>query len=317
MKESFALSLLFICAICRAQLSQDTIDAMTWGAETKVTFQVVDYDGKPVTNAQFGVAWSCDYTNRHKDRVIRTDKNGHVVLDEKSRGAFTYSIEKEGYYKSSGKYSLDVSGESHVKDGRWEPWNQTVKIVLKEKRNPAPMISCEYLADVPLSGVSLGYDLAEGDWMPPYGSGKTADLKMTYDRLVTTNFIRRYTSRLTIVFPNPYDGCYIVKKDTFSTFDKPYEAASPKEQRVEFILDGTDEKVIADDRLDTDEVLVFRVRTEIDNQGKVVRCHYGYIDGPFKFAQGPAKTLRLQSVFNPRNLDRNLEWDGNNATVKK
>lgn len=81
MKSMLALFLGIFCMVCQAQLNQDTIDAMTWRAKTKVTFQVVDSRDSPVTNAQFSVGWSDDYTNRHKEKVAKTDKNGLFVLE--------------------------------------------------------------------------------------------------------------------------------------------------------------------------------------------------------------------------------------------
>jgi|LSQX01.3.fsa_nt_gb hypothetical protein len=317
MRKRVTLLLMLACVICHAQLSQKTINAMTWGAKTKVTFLVVDYDGRSVSNANIRIYWTYDYTNKTKKCSKKTSKDGMVVLEEKSRGTFTYFVEKGGYYKSQGEYSFDVRGETRIKGGRWEPWNPTVKIVLKEKRNPIPMVATAYLAGVPIAGKPLGYDLEAGDWTSPHGSGKTADIEITYNRVVTTNTIRRYKSTLSLAFPNPHNGCYVVKKEDFSAFDKPYEAEPPKERRVDFILDGTDEKIIVDDRLDANEVLVFRIRTEVDDQGEIVKCHYGFIDGPFKFATGPAKRLRLKSVFNPLSLDRNLEWDGKGTRVRR
>lgn len=321
MKESFALSLLFICAICRAQLSQDTIDAMTWGAEAKVTFQVVDYDGKPVTNAQFGVAWSYDYTNRHKERVIKTDKNGHVVLEEKSRGTFTYSIEKEGYYKSSGKYSLDVSGENHVKDGRWEPWNPTVEILLKEKRNPIPLARPSAWQRVIPFEISAGFDFEAGDWVAPFGKGSIADATFhIVSKLQSDENINR-ADQLRVVINSEDGGFIMLRQDLDSQMKSRYTAPTDGFERSSAYPRNQDQRgsgSMYDMALNADSYIVFRIRVEKDSEGRITKSRYGKIY-TLKFGDvrmdGKNGYVTVDYFLNPTDNDTNLEWDGTNLTT--
>jgi len=56
-------------------------------------------------------------------------------------GDLNYWITKDGYYKTEGGYWFYPGPERSVKDGRWQPWNPTNTVVLKEIRNPVPMFA--------------------------------------------------------------------------------------------------------------------------------------------------------------------------------
>ena len=305
----------------REKLSKDALDAFVHGAKIKETIRVGDSTGRPVAEAVVKVGYEQGSTGKVKVYTGVTDLNGSWTVEGYCSRFANYRITREGYYETYVERSMFSSDYAEVNrrisDGSWQPWNAMVKVVLKEKRKPIPMVSHAYIASMPVTGVPLGYDFEKGDWIPPHGAGMMADAEIEYSRVVSTNAIRRYTSTLSIRFPNQSDGCYIVRKDLFSKFDKPYEAETPKERCVVFILDGTDEKILTDDRLGADEVLVFRIRTEVDDKGEIVRCYHGYIDGALKFAQGPKKELWLKSVLNTNNLDRNLEWDGKDTVIKR
>ena len=214
MKNLLFLCLVVVGTVCHAQLSQETVDAMTWGAKTKVTFRVVDSQDAPVSNALFCVGWSYDYTNRSKERTAKTDENGLFVLEVKSRGTFTYFVEKDGYYRSQGEHSFDVRGETRVKDGRWEPWNPTVKIVLKEKREPVPL---EYISGdfvFPCDTI-VGFDFVKGDLVKPHGTGVHPDITVFY---TVTNPANRFSIAMTNqirVAASANEGFLLRAKDTW------------------------------------------------------------------------------------------------------
>jgi hypothetical protein len=48
-------------------------------------------------------------------------------------------ITKNGYYKLRGKYWFYRRDKDCVQNDRWQPWNPTYKVVLKEHRQPIAM----------------------------------------------------------------------------------------------------------------------------------------------------------------------------------
>jgi hypothetical protein len=91
-----------------------------------------------------------------------------------------------------------------------------------------------------------------------------------------------------------------------------HEARNDAKYAKEFhyAAERTDDRIIQDSKLGEREIIVFRVRTEMDQQGRIVNAQYGKIYGPFKFAQGPKKLVDFTYYFNPTPNDRNLEFDG-------
>ena len=73
------------------------------------------------------------------------------------------------------------------------------------------------------------------------------------------------------------------------------------EQKPIVYVEGMKEN---DTRLDDKSYLVFRTRTEVDENGNLVSAHYGKIDGLWEFF-GSMRTASIQ--FNPTPNDTNLE----------
>ena len=65
----------------------------------------------------------------------KTDMNGFFEASGTPTGDVNYQFTKDGFYRSQGAYWFDRRNDpSVVKEGRWQPWNPTNIIVLKEKR---------------------------------------------------------------------------------------------------------------------------------------------------------------------------------------
>jgi hypothetical protein len=56
-----------------------------------------------------------------------------------------------------------------------------------------------------------------------------------------------------------------------------------------------------------DQNYFFRVRTVLDEQGRIKSALYGKISGDIKF--GVNRVIRFNYYLNPTSLDRNLEFD--------
>jgi hypothetical protein len=315
MKNMLVVILGAFCTVCHAQLSQETVDAMTWGAKTKLTLHVVDYEGQSVSNANVRIFWTYDYTNKQKRYEGKTDAHGLLVLEVKSRGTFTFFVENDGYYRSQGEHSFDVRGETRVKDGRWEPWNPTVKIVLKEKREPVPL---EYIRGdfvFPCDTI-VGFDFVKGDLVKPHGTGVHPDITVFY---TVTNPANRFSIAMTNqirVAASANEGFLLRAKDTSSKLLSAYEAPEyGYEQSLVYGRKSDEERILERTSLAESDYLFFKTRVETNDQGKVVSARYGKI---YRFEYSNANPreypgygrMRLGYYINPEANNRNLEWDG-------
>ena len=97
----------------------------------------------------------------------------------------------------------------------------------------------------------------------------------------------------------------------WSEFTSAYEAGTDGYQHgLDLILDATKDRILKKEEIDRAEMLVFRVRTVIDDMGTIGSARYGKIYGPIEYG-GQDQHLRFAYYFNPTSNDRNLEFDPN------
>lgn len=326
------LLLSWLCVLNLRAESPEVEKARQHGAQGQITLRVVDSTGKPVTNAKLSVAfWGSDSS---ADTVVsegQTDTNGFCVTEGKTVGDMNYTVTKEGFYKTAGKYwfcrpsGLDAnkssaisptSGEywlynreeNSVKDGRWQPWNPTNTVVLKEYRNPIAMYAKNTDGPVPVRDVPVGFDLEVGDWVAPHGQGKHPDFYITYKAKTQDLWTGSY--ELDLVCSNRLDGFYRAEKDMWSELRSPYETPSDGYRtQVVLSLDRTKYKILKNEQFGESEYLTFRVRTVLNDKGNIVSAQYGKIYGPIEFGVGKEHHIRFSYYLNPTDNDRNLEFD--------
>ena len=111
---------------------------------------------------------------------------------------------------------------------------------------------------------------------------------------------------------NPCAGFALLRKDmcsemksvyTASTNDSTYSETYFKQVK-RIVENGT----CREDRLPDDEYLVFRTRTKVDDEGRLLSAHYGKIYGPFEYKVNFVMESR-GIYFNPTANDPNLEDD--------
>lgn len=282
------------------------------GAKGQVTLRVIDSKGFPVEKASISVGF---HIPSQKDNVIegQTDTNGLFVVSGTCREDMHYTVTKDRYYQTGGDYWFYRRGEDCVQKGswfqksRWQPWNPTNTVVLKERRAPVPMHAKRIDAIIPSKDQPIDFDLEVGDWVVPHGKGKESDIYFTY-RADLKDFWTGI-KKLTIVFSNKVDGIYRANKDMWSEFNSAYEASSDGYQpSLELVLNATKDRVLEKEEIDRSECLIFRVRTVLDDKGNIVSARYGKIYGPIEYG-GQDQHLRFTYYFNPTANDRNLEFD--------
>ncbi len=291
--------------------SPEVEKARQHGAQGQVTLRVTDSTGKPVEKAKLSVAfWGSDSSANAVVSEGQTDTNGLIVAAGKTIHSMNYTATKNGHYKTTGEYWFYRRGENCVQDGRWQPWNPTNSVVLKEKRDPIAMYAKSVDAPVPVRDVPVGFDLEVGDWVAPHGAGKQADVYFTYKANAQDFWTGSY--ELTIVCSNKMDGLVRTQKDARSEFLSAYEAPNDGyDSRVMLSLDRTKEKMLKKELFGAEEYLILRVRTVLDYKGNIVSAWYGKVYGPIEFGVGKEHHVRFSYYFNPTANDRNLEFDPN------
>jgi len=282
--------------------------------EAKITLKVEDEDGRPLEGVNVGATFEVSKGKapgiKYNTERGTTDRNGVYIVTGKTMFNVPYGATKQGYYKSNGEYRL-ISNEN----GRWQPWNPEVTIVMRKIENPIPMYARHSRMSpiaVPELRKGIGFDLIEFDWVSPYGKGNHADfickLISTYNSEVDFN------TTLNITFPNKFDGIQLVKEDRImgSEFKLPRMAPETGYQNVLIrSRSRVPGKPGENDQRD-DNNYIFRIRSEEKN-GKLVRAMYGKIQGDIYIH--PPTSIYFKYYLNP-DYTRNLEFGPNKNLFK-
>jgi hypothetical protein len=280
--------------------------ALDNGAKGRITLKVVDSTGTPVRGADVEVYFAAGGPKNSQFKG-RTDENGKITCEGLSNSFCTLYVKKIGYYMTTQQYSFmrDLS----VKNGRWQPWNPTVEVVLKEKRMPAHMIVKRIDVKLPKELIAH-FDCLIGDWLSPLGEGKTADMSFVYHS--DSNGIFGYlTNSLTLTMGQ--GGIIMLKKNQFSELKSVYEAPLVQyAQEIKFEHARTPEKIIKDITLSEDEYLVFYSSVLRDKTMTETNAYFGKLTS---LEYGESKKqghgfLKFTYYLNPTPNDRNLEAEG-------
>jgi hypothetical protein len=316
---AFRLIVFVVCwlGLARLQAASPEIDAARKdGANAKITFCVVNSIGSPVEDAKVDVG----FYNPHKrddGMIAYTKTDGYCSVSGVTDSQMHYTISKPGFYTSESAYWFDRRNDPKVvKDGRWQPWNPTNTVILKERRNPIPMYARNVRVVVPIMDRPIGFDLEKADLVAPYGKGSNADVYVSY--AITNKDFLNYSNQITLLFSNQQDGFIRLPRDAGSEFESTYEAPTNGYQK-ELVLRRSFEsgRIIKQDEIAESEYLVFRVRTIVDEKGNLVSARYGKLDaaiGHHKFdfgrfdSDGKTGGFLCSCYFNPSGT-RNLEFD--------
>jgi len=131
-----------------------------------ITLRVVDDQGDRVTGAEALVSF--DY----EDNTVRegeSDQDGVFRARGTILPAAFVKVTKNGYY-------------DHVIRGVRRDGDHDLTIVLRERRNPIPLVVRQTHQKVPEEDEPIGFDLEVGDWVAPHGEGKVADFVFELSR---------------------------------------------------------------------------------------------------------------------------------------
>ena len=302
-----------------AAMTADGESALRNGALGRYVYRVVDDGGIPVSNASAHV-WFRSY-GRPQDKadwVVQTDTNGMFAAEHSFNEQFSVGIDKEGYYHTHVEINYLSMTELPVKDGKWQPYGETLTVVLKQIRQPQDMlgVDCPPQRKIRIYDEWLGVDLAKGDFVPPVGNGCEPDMLVRFH--LAGEMPYDWSIRMDVSFTNsPYAGAYRLKMDNWSDMKSVYQADTNATYLSELSFRYAREKGKRTpnmEKLGKDEYLVFRTRTKVDGGGKLLSARYGKLYGPWHFED--AGGFRIHKVFLNRNdNDVNLEdtWTIENA----
>ena len=297
--------------------------AIRYGAKLKMTLRIVDEKGVPVTNALVSVVYG---TYEYQKTVNGfTDINGlHVAEDVSTRNSIGGSVAKDGYYTSFFKFP-DIGDLSRIlENGRWQPWNPVIPVILRERRNPIPMYAVRLAFERFPSDMGVGYDCEKGDFVEPHGKGKTADFIITMSGGEIPES-RRTKRRLRLSASDEGGGFIRKQKMKWCEFVSEHEAPVYGYETDILMADEVERPFYEKNPGDIaeDEYLIFKSRIIRDKEGNIVSANYGKIYGKLEYVfannvnwdpKNPLSTksyggIKCVCFFNPAPNDRNLEFD--------
>jgi hypothetical protein len=288
------------------------------------TVKVVDDESRPVKGAKVMIGFSIPY-NAWSTRKIKytenheglSDKRGLFSASDGCKGDLAYVAKKEGYYDSAST-RYDYKGLNALKTA-WQPENPELIAVLKKIINPVPMYVRHITLKIPELNKAVGFDMEKGDWVLPYGKGINSDFIFHAERRINTG--EDFDVVIKINFSNSLDGVQKqhlgdVSGSTLTSPQLAFLENYDQELRLEKSAGGGRRK-----GWETDKKInyIYRVRSHIDKEGRLVSANYGKICGGITKGGELAEKLWLDFTYyyNSNPQSRSLEFDPNRNLAKE
>ena len=294
-------------------------DPFVKGASADVEIAVSDEGGVAVGGAEVTVWFEVSSVKSEK-RTGTTAADGIFAASlDTCTGGVIVNVKKDGYYGTSVREFIRRQTEDAVvRTRKWSPGPVRLTVMLRKIRNPAKLVrnwGLDRLA-YPATNVVMGFDLERRDWCPPYGKGKYEDWQVCYRFSRSPSEWGTFHEHVVITMTNGLDGVCFCPVESFSDFKYAYHADTNATyaKRVEVELDRTYAKILKRVCLPEGRFIVFRTRTRVDDNGRLVSAHYGYVPEPFH----TRLFFDISTMFNPNENDTNLESipDSRNRTKK-
>jgi len=288
--------------------------------KAKITLKVVDELGVPIEGAKaitgFTMPVKTGWGSRAAGSNGLTDSDGLFSAEGETEPYVGLGAMKEGYYRTQDTYDgfKEVAGFIGLR--KWQPWNPTIELVLKEIKKPISLYAYKIRGiELPVLNKFIGFDLVARDWVVPYGSGTRKDFLFKLE-VHQEKSMFEYDATLTLKFSNPSDGLYAFFDDpkTGSVLRSSHNAPIA-DYNPEFVLRRKrDTRKLYTPKQREDQNYFFRIRTETDEKGDVVSALYGKIYGSIGFGGIGYKDVSTAQIgfnyyLNPKLNDTNLEFD--------
>ena len=307
---ALVMTLASLCAY-PSSYTKDVWHALERGADVDVLFRVVDDEGVPVDGASCsGWLYQEGVKGQGSGYSGTTDTNGCFRVRGKCGEWFSLVVRKKGWYETmlTTNYPCDKT-EPMIVDGKWQPYGETRTVVLKKIAHPIPLGKVGRCSiAIPEFDKWIGFDFEKRQWVPPYGSGESADVMLRFGRDIQDRQTN-YKVTMDVSFAHlPHAGCYELKSDAFSERNTVYHADTNAcfQTTLSYSQVRRPESRRVENWLDKDSYLVFRTRTATDEEGRLKSAHYGIIRGPWSSFN---TMLSSGFLFNAVPNDINLEDD--------
>ncbi len=281
-----------------------------------IAVAVVDANNRPVTNCQvvaiINGAYGQPITDSSVTMRATPDARGIARFTNRPSASVQVVVKGAGYYMTHSE-SLFLPS---IENGGLLPWHRTNTLVLKAMVNPIPMYAIFLPWTWPETEKAIGFDLVEGDWTKPFGKGFNADL------FFRREFIKRAPKgrgsaitdgedRYFITFPNRGDGLVPFTAPEYprgSELRSAYEAPADGYQ-----AEWTTYRVWSpgkpfESNHDVKRNFYIRVRTVMDEEGRITSANYGKIYGELP---------NCICYFNPEVNSRNVEFAPDKNLTRK
>jgi hypothetical protein len=257
----------------------------------------------------------------NKDGLFRTWRHLQNIP------SLSFFMTKTGYYNAGGKteHLLDDEGKIGC-------------VAIKKRNAPIPLFVKHvgaYGYGMNFDGNSredlfskgngvLQFDFMKGEWLPPVGNGETADVE--FRRLPHEDLGegvngagvkgRSYRDSMSVKFLGKDNG--LIEMKTCHDAGLKVRMAPTDGFSQDFVCwyaIGKDLQPI--DSFNKERCFCFRIRTRRNDKGEIVEAYYGKIYGDIQMLTMvspyvPVASVRMLYYLNPKNLDRNLEWNRQN-----
>lgn len=277
-----------------------------------INVKVIDDLDEPITGAS-GAAGFTDVGGT----VGETDARGTFQHVGKQTGTWYVNFESPDHYRTSGSGPMG-----------WPPIPppDPLVVVLKRKIEPVPMVvgtAPDY--EMPLTDEPVAYDLELADWVAPHGEGKRPDL---YFQVLDSEAkrddygrARVWSVKVRMWVEGEGNGLMVMEGSPWEDLDLESTLVSIQQAPVDgFRLQeivqeaevGYGNRIASIDWYQ--HHVLFRVRSEVLEDGTVRYANVGKIYYPMLISPGAPEKMTIESLFyfNPDRNSRSLEFNGEN-----
>lgn len=147
---------------------------------TRVVVCLTDDARVPVAEADVLIAYLHAYDGK-LDRKHKglTDAAGKYAVEDKVNGSVIVRTTKDGHYPlyfDRAIIRMDVNLQKIKKI--------ELPLIMRKVKKPIPLYAKKFSAVIPIYNKPVGFDFEAGDWVAPYGTGKSSDMLLDFRRML-------------------------------------------------------------------------------------------------------------------------------------
>ena len=277
-----------------------------------VVIHVVDPDGLPVSNAVVRIAFAV--LDQRNAQVVETmtDEFGKATGEHLANDRIVARIEKEGYYRSSISYKLWEHGRQN--NGRWEPWNPTLKTILYPRKTPNVVRKTMNTTYHLNKNLKYGYDLLDNRVVVLGEEAAHPDFLfwgIEEGNDADAGQMRSMVQKVVFEFPSRGDGFIRLRQNEESQFKFIYQAPlDGYESSVAYTISRYPHEKEMPLPEQGVEYLVFRISRKNEDTGEV-DYYYGIITDILRQKEWDTQDVffTIRYYINPTPGDRNIEYN--------